>query len=387
MYKRADGRWIGAVTVDGARHTVSAATKARAAALLADLRRELAEGERQGGGKQTLAQFLTGQTHWPPAPDAPPEERELGGWLGTSVKINKAYNTWVNYERALRLHVLPYLGDRSLEKLTPADVQNLLATLHRRGLAPSSIVTVKTVLATALNVALRWELVRRNAATLTESPRVRRPAYPVVPIREVGRYLAALRDSPYYPLYLLCLTTGLREGEALGLLWSDVDLEAGTAAITKQLQRSEAGRILAPVKREKSVRVVRLPAVTARALGELRAERERVQLGRLWEGRSIGDDLGASFVFTGPSGGPLSASPLLADLRRRLRASGISTHVTIRTLRRSYTTALADAGIDPKVLAETLGHTDVKMTLGFYRAVSEEAKARAAGVWDQLLPD
>lgn len=151
------------------------------------------------------------------------------------------------YQREVRIRLIPALGKRQLTQLTPQHVQAMLADLSGT-LSPKSIQRTRGVLRQALQLAQRYELVNRNVATLTDPPRIRtEPVQPYSP-QEARTLLIAVQGDRLAALYAVSIGVGLRQGEALGLRWEDVNLETGVLTIRRQLQRQKGEWVLKAVK-------------------------------------------------------------------------------------------------------------------------------------------
>jgi integrase len=163
----------------------------------------------------------------------------LDGWLADVVRLSVRPKTYVSYRSIVRLHLAPGLGEIPLTELRPGEVQAYLNAKAASGLAPRTVAYHRNVLRQALGHAERTELVGRNVARLALPPRIpRREIRPLSP-EEARTFLAAIRGDRFEALYLLALGCGLRQGEILGLRWSDVDLDEGTIRVHQALQRVE----------------------------------------------------------------------------------------------------------------------------------------------------
>ena len=155
---------------------------------------------------------------------------------------------------------MPSLGSVPLVRLAPADVRRLLATCTRGGLSARSIGHVHATLRTAVGAALRDGQVIRNVAALVTAPPAPKPRVRPIGPDNARAILAAVEGDRLAPLVAVTLGVGLRLGEALGLRWSDVDLDAGTLAIRTALRRT-------PVEfREEGEPIYRLDASEDRPL-------------------------------------------------------------------------------------------------------------------------
>ena len=182
-----------------------------------------ARGERDGGV------LVTGRS--------PKLATYLAGWLEDSVKPSVRPWTYKGYEALVRVHIVPELGNVTLEKLTPQHVQRLMNKKLQQGLAPKTIQYMRGVLRTALGQAHRWGMVSRNVAALVDGPRVERKVIQPFGPEEAEKLLAAAENDRLGALYSVALAMGLRQGEAFGLRWEDVDLSEGVVHVRHQLQR------------------------------------------------------------------------------------------------------------------------------------------------------
>ena len=96
-----------------------------------------------------------------------------------------------------------------------------------RGLSPRTIQYTRAILRRALGQALKWGLVTRNVATLVDPPSVPRAEFRALTPQEARCFLDAVQGDRLEALYTVAVALGLRQGEALGLRWEDVDLDRG----------------------------------------------------------------------------------------------------------------------------------------------------------------
>ena len=171
----------------------------------------------------------------------------------------------------------------------------------------------------------------------------------------------------------------MRQGEALGLQWKDVDLEAGTAAIRHQLQRVDGKLALVDVKAKRSRRTVELPALATSALRQHRqAQRlERLAAGPLWD-----DRLG--LVFTSSRGTPLLARNVLRSLDRWCAAAGLP-HMPWHDLRHTFATLLSSQHVAPRRAMEALGHSGIAITMDTYTHVLADQPREVSAAMDALF--
>ena len=165
----------------------------------------------------------------------------LERWLEDSVRGSVKVTTHASYDALVKNHVCPTLGGTKLAALTPAHVQALYRAKLEEGLAPKSVKYIHTTLHRALRQAVRWDLVPRNVAAEADLPRVRTPEMRPLSSVQARTLLEAAKGNRLEALYVLTVTTGMRQGELLGLGWEDVDLEARTVRVRRTLTLAKGG--------------------------------------------------------------------------------------------------------------------------------------------------
>ena len=299
--KRSDGRWMAQVDLgwqDGKRHRK---------ALYGHTKREV---------QDRLRETLHRKEHGlPPVP----EQETVGAFLHRWLDVKQGQvreRTQKRYEQIVRAHLLPSLGRIRLARLAPQDVVACLRRVQASGTAYMAR-GARDVLRTALNLALRWELVSRNVAALTDAPRHRpRPIEPLTP-GQASVLLAAVAGHRLEGLITVAVGLGLRQGEALGLRWEDVDLEAGVLSVRQTLERAGPQPRFGEPKTERSRRTIRLPGVVATALPRHRTRQleERLAAGERWRESGL--------VFTTSIGTPVHRARLHRKFKQILRTAGL----------------------------------------------------------------
>jgi integrase len=246
--KRTDGRWEARVVVTDptgrqVRRSLLGRDRGAVRDKLRDALRAEANGISMATDRLTVAAFLA-------------------SWL-ESVEPTIRPRTLQSYEMIVRVHLAPGLGHLSLTRLAPQQVQTFLNAKATAGRSPRTVAIIRAVLRLALGQAEGWGLVSRNVAKLVAPPRViRREIRPLDP-EQARRFLDVVRGDRHEALYLIALGVGLRQGELLGLAWSDVDLEAGTLRVEHALQRVAGVLRLVEPKSATSHRIVALPGETS----------------------------------------------------------------------------------------------------------------------------
>lgn len=183
----------------------------------------------------------------------------LGEWLEHARQHIRPH-TWASYEANVRLHLVPLIGSKQLTALSVRDVRLMVEKLRKAGVTPRTVQWIHSTLRAALQHAFREELVTRNVA---RGVKIATPAMGTTPPPsspdDARRFLAAVAEHRLYALWVVLIVLGLRRSEAIGLHWSDVDLDAGTLRITRGLQRVEGELRELPTKTRRSTRTVPLP--------------------------------------------------------------------------------------------------------------------------------
>ena len=363
IYQRSDGRWtaeahLGYVGGKRRRKQLYGRTRADVASQLRALQASLERGFVPAPERLTVGQFLA-------------------SWL-EQVQPTVRPATYRSYEGVVRIHLVPTLGRTRLTQLGPDEVQRLLNLKAKAGLRPRTVGTIRTVLRTALNKAVRWGYLERNVAALTDPPRTRVHEINVLSPAQARSLLDQVAGSRLEALYAVALAVGLRQGEALGLRWEDVDLDEGSMAIRHALQRQGSGLILVEPKSASSRRMLNLPEV---ALSALRRHRARQNAERLRAGAAWRDE---DFVFATELGRPLDARNVVRHFKAQLKAAALP-DMRFHDLRHSCATLLLAQGVPARAVQDLLGHSQISLTLGTYSHVSRELRAEVASSMDRAL--
>jgi integrase len=228
---------------------------------------------------------------------------------------------------------------------------------------------------------MRWGIVGRNAADGVIVPRPEPSEMVTLSSEQLQVLFEATNGQALHALWVLLATTGLREGEALGLRWSDVDMEKATLVVRRALQRhGSAGLVMVDPKTARSRRTIHLSRLAVETLGGHRARQREARLiaGVVWR-MDFGD-----LVFRSRNGGPLGSSWLNVVFKRELAQAGLP-RIRIHDLRHTAATLLLTRGVHPKVVQDMLGHSSVTLTLDTYSHVTPALHKEAADHMDALL--
>jgi integrase len=361
VYRRtSDGRWSASITVPGGR------------------RKHFLGNDRDEVVRRQRAALKSQDDGLPIITERQSVRQFMHAWL-QAAKPSLRERTWVRYEQYVRLHIVPSLGKNSLQTLTPQHLQKLYAERLAAGASPTTVHHLHAVIHKALKQAMRWNLVMRNVADLVDPPRVSRFEMNPLGPEQARMFLDAVGGDRLEALYVVALTTGMREGEVLGLRWRDVDLDSGWLQIRGSLQRVNGALKVMETKTKHSQRRVSLTASAVAALRRHRAlqAEERLRLGAAWEAYDL--------VFPNEAGRPIGAASLLRRyFHPALKRAGLP-QMRFHDLRHSAASLMLHQGVHPKVVAEMLGHTRISTTLDLYSHVTPTMQQQATAAMEAIL--
>lgn len=315
------------------------------------------------------------------------------------------------YASKMRNYVIPVVGKVRLDRLTPEHLDAVYLAMSRAGRADATILQVHRILSRALEVAFRRDLCPRNVAKLIDSPAAKRAEIKPLTADEAVRILAATEGQRNAARWSVGLALGLRQGEALGLRWEYVDLDAGVMHVWWQLHRRShehgcgtpptcgrrrggncpqkvlrmragelhltGGLILKPPK-GKGKRTIPIPAELVDAL---RAHREVQDLERMM---ASGAYASHGLVFAEPDGSPIDPARDWQQWKELLKSAGVR-DARVHDGRHTAATLLLAQGVDVRVVQEILGHSSVTVTEGYAHVASAMAREATQRMGSAIL--
>lgn len=287
-------------------------------------------------------------------------------WLDGRQNIRK--NTYTVHNNNLRNHILPTLGKLQLVDVRPAHCQAIVRDLTAKKLSPLSVQSAVSTLRKMMDDAVRLEAIASNPAANLELPKAEKKTAAVLLPSERTAFFAAIKDDPYEAIFLTCLHTGARIGEVLGLSWDCVDFDAAAITIDKQLD-TRAKKLTAT--KTGNIRTVYIPDSLVAVLKNVRRTQmeNRMKAGSLWQRSSL--------VYTDKIGRCIDYSTVKRHFKQIVETIG-RTDLTIHSLRHTYATDEIASGVDPKTVADSLGHATTAMTMDIYAVASVDKKIAAA---------
>lgn len=309
--------------------------------------------------------------------------------------------TMAGYRSDLR-HISAAIGHVRIDRLVAEDIEQLWCSMRDSGLSGGTVAHVRRTLSAALNAAVKRGRIARNPVLAASTPRHSPPE--VVPFTavEVQAILAAAAEDRHPARWTLALAYGLRQGEALGLQWQDIDFDSGTVAIRRSLgvrtwhhgcggtcgrkrgadcfRRHSGGLGAAELKTPSAVRTLFLPVPL---IGQLRAARvaqvaERLAAGELWQ---LGP--GGGWVFASPIGRPVHPSADWAAWKELLATAGVR-DARLHDARHSAATTMLVLGLDARTVMGLLGWSQLSLTARYQHVVPELREEAARRIGEHL---
>ena len=309
-------------------------------------------------------------------------------WLPT-VKGSLRPTTYSSYAMLTRDHILPRLGALQLQKLTPGAINALYAHLAEHGrvhgggpLSASSVRRIHALLHKACHDAVRWGRLSVNPVAAADPPKQTAEHHDRLPVwtaEQLSAFLGHVSDDRLFALWRLLAMTGMRRGEALGLSWEDLDMEAGAVTIRRAWIPVNGVAQFSEPKSRSSRRTIALGPATLEVL-KMHAARQAEEQACWMEGL-VETDL----VFTRPDGRPLVPWTVSKAFRDHGRAA-LLPRIPLHGLRHTYATLALASGVNPRIVSARLGHATVALTLDVYSHVLPQADREAAERIAALLP-
>jgi integrase len=265
-------------------------------------------------------------------------------------------------------------GVRSSVRCDPMPCRLSMRPSFGEGLAPRTVEKIHAVLHRALEMAVKWDYVPRNVADAVDKPSA--PKHDIRPPEpaELSRLHDIARDGNdrLLALWTLAVYSGCRQGELLGLAWTDLDLERATLSVRRGLTgvKGTVPRFGEP-KSETSRRTISLPA---EAVAVLRAHKVRQAEERL----KADDWADNGLAFSTRIGMPLMSRNVWRDFKSALVRAGLPTSVRFHDLRHAHATLMLRAGVPLKVASGRLGHSGIGITANLYQHVGQDMDVDAA---------
>ena len=309
-------------------------------------------------------------------------------WLDAN-RANLKEASIASYERAARIYIRPTLGGLLLTRIDSGIIEKMYRQMREQGLSGSTVAYIHNILKAVFRLAFERRKIAHNPmATIKAQSAGKAREAAAMTADQIAQFLDAAESSRFGTLFFLAFHTGCRPGELLGLKWSDLDQAAATLTIRRTItwrrpQEARAAGLplwyLDTPKTKLSRRTLPLTAAVAdRLQTHRRAQLEdRMKAGKAWTDHG--------FIFTDEIGEPYSQTRLRATFKAIAKAAGLPKGFNPYTCRHSTATLLMAAGVNPKVVSERLGHSNVSITLGTYSHVAPSMQRDASEELGRLI--
>jgi integrase len=351
VFRRADGRVVGVYEdANGKTRYITSKTMTKTE-MKAAVRKKLQERD------EGIAHDSEGLT----------VERYMDRWL-ESIRDRVRPGTFKPYEAIVRLHIKPTLGRTKLDKLNTMQLEKLYRRKLDAGLSARRVRYIHVTIRKALKDAVRLQLLSRNVADAARPPRVAKTEIELLTQDQLRTLLDAAKGDRLEALYVLAITTGMRQGELIGLQWKDVDLDGGTLRVNRSVYEG----IISPPKSNAGRRTIRLSKLAVAALRMRRIESAKLRI--------------SEWVFPNSNGSPIGHQNLHnRSWKPLLKRAGLPHSVRFHDLRHSCISLLLGRGVPVKVVSEMAGHADISVTLSVYGHVLPDMQGTAADGMDEAL--
>jgi integrase len=328
---------------------------------LARLITQHAAGQSVDPSKATVAEFLARWDDWASA--------HLGA------------KTLERHRLAVRRYIIPHIGALAVQKLRPVHLVELYRKLQQSGgqdgrpLSARSVSYVHRLLHRALGHAVVWGVITQNVAAVVSPPPAPDSEISILSEAQIGAVLRHLNGRTLRPIVSFLLGTGARRGEALALLWRNVDLEKGIVRIERSVEQTKAGL---KIKMPKTKAGKRNVAISPWLVAELRAHHARQQEQRLKLGMGRAPD--DSLVFARWDGKMRAPHWLSQKFAQAMTALEID--CKLHGLRHTHVSQLIAAGLDVLTVSRRIGHASPAITLNVYGHLFANTDARAAEIME-----
>ena len=361
--KRKDGRWEGRYTVgydpESGKRIIKNVLGKTQAEVKEKLKTAISESQRldvSKAGNYTVASWVR-------------------TWYEVYAEPRIRPNTKSYYTNYIENHIIPGIGDVPLDKLTTIQIQRFYNNLQKSGrvqrknfpelkdksLSPRVVRGIHTLLNNCLEQAVAERLILANPAKGCRLPKLEKREMKILPEDKIGPYLAEAERRGLLAAFYLELTTGLRRGELLALLWTDLDVENMTISVSKQVNRINGELVVSQPKTPNSIRKLAIPQRAVELLVEEHNKHPH-----------------SPYLFVSPKTGTMFDPDSFRHTHEKILKAIGAEHIRFHDLRHTFATLSLKYGVDVKTLSGALGHYDAGFTLSTYTHATEGMKRSAA---------
>ena len=237
-----------------------------------------------------------------------------------------------------------------------------------KGLSIRVVHGIHTLLNNCLEQAVAERLILVNPARGCKLPKMEKREMKVLPQEKIGPYLMEADKRGLLEAFYLELTTGLRRGELLALLWTDLDAGNRTISVTKQVNRIKGELVVSHPKTQNSIRTLAIPQ---QAVELLIKEHQKHP--------------GNPYMFPSPKTGTMFDPDSFRHTHDKILKAIGAEHIRFYDLRHTFATLSLKNGVDVKTLSSALGHYSAGFTLSTYTHTTADMKRDAADTMGDVI--
>ncbi len=286
-------------------------------------------------------------------------------WLSDYASMKVKPSTYDDYSGIVRKHLRPFFGKSLLNNITTGEIQGFVSHKLKEGLSPRTVNKTIMVLKMMFKHAEVWGYTKDNPARFVERPRVERKEMDYLTPEEIRKFLDAAFPEDY-PLFATAVLTGARQGELLGLKWSDLDLDKGMLCIRRTYSPNHG--FMEP-KSRKGWRTVLLTP-------------ELVNILLTHKIKTGGDP--DELIFNDAKNPIIPHNMVRDHFHPTLRRAGIR-RIRFHDLRHTYATLMISLGENTKLLQQQLGHSSITTTMDRYGHLLPEVSEGVGKRIDSLV--
>lgn len=340
IYRESRREWVGVVSLNGRRLTKYAKTQKEVREWVKGMLTKIGNGLTFSGTQITL-------------------EKYTSSWLDGK-EISQRPTTVIQYRQICMQHILPNLGRLRMQEIEPAHLKRIYLIKREEGRGARTVQLIHVVLHAILQQAVKEGILGRNPADAVERPKVEQAERHILTEEQAQRLVIASQGTRFGMLFYLALTTGMREGELLGLKWADLDWSKGVLNIQRQLRRSDGhGYLLVPPKTKAGRRQIKLGHETLDRLADHKSQQdlERSAMRNRW----VENDL----IFPNTLGKPMSGKNMFYEFKNVLKQNGLPP-IRFHDLRHTSLSLLLDGGTPVNTVQKRAGHSKASITTDTY---------------------
>lgn len=298
---------------------------------------------------------------------------------------NLEITTKEGYIQKIDKHIKPYLANILLENLKPLHLQNFYEEKLKNGkldgkggLSARTVLALHRIIHSALEQAVKWQLVIRNVAECVEPPKAKKYEAKFLTDKQTEELIQKAKNTDIYIPIMLAVYTGARRGEVLGLNWNNVDLKKGIIKIVDNLCATKNGLIIKQPKTNNGIRTI---AISKSLITILKNHKVNQMKNKMRLGKYYNDNNMVCCYEDGHLFNPKRFSAKFNELLQKNDLPMIRFH----DLRHSHASLLVKMGVQPKEISARLGHSNIGITMDLYSHLYEETDRKVANMFEKLI--